>query len=194
MSKLRLGMLVVVVLCLFGFGLFLGAVLSRWSTPSRPYTSATLLVQVKTLSQLVTVQYVIEKVIVLEDVKWVAGIGENRVLMVAHGIVKAGLDLGKLQPGDLDISGKTITIHLPPAQITDAYLDEKQTRVIERSTGLIRAFDKDLEQTARQNAVTDIQRAARTGGILKDAEERARVQLTGLFLQMGFEKVEFKSK
>jgi hypothetical protein len=194
MNKLRLAILGLLLIFLFGLGILLGIFLPRWSAPPRPYTSATLLVQVKTLSQLVTVQYIIEKVIVLEDVKWVAGIGENRVLMVAHGIVKAGLDLGQLQPGDLEISGKTLVVRLPPAQITDAYLDEKQTRVIERSTGLIRAFDKDLEQTARQNAITDINRAARNGGILKDAEERARVQLTVLFLQMGFEKVEFKSR
>jgi len=83
-------------------------------------------------------------------------------------------------------------IRLPAAQITDAYLDENQTRIIERTTGLLRTFDKDLEQTARQNAVDDIRRAARTGGILKDAEERAVIQLRTLFHEMGFEDVEFK--
>jgi hypothetical protein len=53
-------------------------------------------------------------------------------------------------------------------------------------------FDKDLEQAARQNAVADIRRAARTAGILKDADERAAAQLRSLFLQMGFEQVEFR--
>ena len=43
-----------------------------------------------------TVKYVLEKVVVLEDAKWY---GENRVILVAHGIVKAGVDLQKLQPG-----------------------------------------------------------------------------------------------
>jgi hypothetical protein len=55
----------------------------------------------------------------------------------------------------------------------------------------LRSFNKDLEQTARQNAVDDIRRAARSGGILKDAEERARAMLTHLFRQLGFEEVEF---
>jgi len=73
------------------------------------------------------------------------------------------------------------------------YLDEKQTRVIERATGLLRFFDKDMEQTARQNAVDDMRRSARTTGILKDAEDRGRDQVKILFLQMGFEKVEFLS-
>jgi len=118
--------------------------------------------------------------------------GENRILLLAHGIVKAGIDLGRLAPGDLQISEKKIVIKLPPAQITDAYLDDKQTRVIERTTGLFRSFDKDLEQTTRQNAIDDINRAARSSGILKDAEERARLQLSNLLLQLGFEKVEFR--
>jgi Protein of unknown function (DUF4230) len=147
--------------------------------------------QVQTLSQLVTIKYVMEKVVVLEDAKWY---GENRVLLVAQGIVKAGVDLGQLKPADLQVSGKKITIWLSPAQITDAYLDDKETRVVERTTGLLRVFDKDLEQAARQNAVDDIRRAARTAGILKDADDRARAQLTILLTQMGFEDVEILSR
>ena len=80
---------------------------------------------------------------------------------------------------------------MPAAKITDAYLDEKQTRVVERTTGLLRLFDKDLEQTARQNALDEIRRSARLSGILKDAEERARDQIKILFLQLGFEEVKF---
>jgi len=63
---------------------------------------------------------------------------------------------------------------------------------VERNTGFLRAFNKDLEQTARQNAVEDIRRAARTGGILKEADERARAQLKHLFQQLGLE-VEFRA-
>jgi len=128
---------------------------------------------------------------VLEDVKW---FGENRVLLVAHGVVKAGVDFKQMKPDDLRISGKLISLRLPPVRITDVYLDEKQTRVVERSTGLLRTFDKDLEQAARQNAVDDLGRSARTIGILRDAEERARDQVRLLFLQMGFEKVEIELK
>jgi hypothetical protein len=191
MFKRRVILVVLALAIMFGVGIFLGVLLPRvlgLGSGTRMYNTATLLRQVQTLSQLVTVQYVMEKVVVAEDVKW---FGENRVLMVAHGIVKAGIDLSRLEAGDLKVSGKAIVIKLPPPQITDTYLDDKETRIIERSTGLLRAFDKDLEQSVRQNAVADINRAARNGGILKDAETRARAQLTNLFRQMGFEKVEF---
>jgi hypothetical protein len=49
-----------------------------------------------------------------------------------------------------------------------------------------------LEQTARQNAIDDIRRAARLGGIAKDADQRAREQLKQLFQQLGFQQVEFR--
>jgi hypothetical protein len=111
-------------------------------------------------------------------------------------VVKAGIDLNQLQPEDLqvDASGKRVTMKLPLPQITDAYLDDKQTRVVERTTGFLREFDKDLEQGTRQTAIEDIRRAARTGGILKDAEARGREQLKNLFQHLGFEQVEFKER
>ena len=48
-----------------------------------------VLKQIQTLSQLVTVKYVIEKVVILEDVKW---FGENRVLLLAHGVARRFAD------------------------------------------------------------------------------------------------------
>jgi len=159
-----------------------GAGLHFWNTTSVVH-------EVQSLSDLVTVKYVMDKVVVLEDVKWY---GENRVLLLAHGVVKAGIDLKRLVPGDVEISGKKISLRLPSPQITDAYLDDKASRVIDHSTGLLRLFDKDLEQTARQNAVEDIARAARDAGILNDADQRGREELQTFFKRAGFEQIEFR--
>lgn len=179
-----------VPLALLG-GLAAGFMLFRL-VPARPagnfLNTASVVRQVQTLSDLVTVKYVMEKVVVLEDVKWY---GENRVLMVAHGVVKAGLPLSEIQESDVKISGQRVEIRLPRARIFDAYLNDQQTQIIERSTGLLRQFDKDLEQTARKQAVDDIRRAARTSGILSDASERGRTQLELLLRQLGFNDVRF---
>ena len=64
--------------------------------------------------------------------------------------------------------------------------------MIDHTTGLLRAFDKDLEQSARQNAVDDIARAARRAGILDEADKRARAELQNFFTRAGFETVEFR--
>jgi hypothetical protein len=201
MVKKSLALILLLLALLFAVGLLIGLFLPRWAgfhSAPKVYNTAALLQQVQTLSQLVTVKYVIEKVEILEDPPQNAIralLPDNtHVVLLAHGIVKAGVDLGRLKPADLKISGKTVIVELPPVQITDAYLDDKQTQVIERNTGILRDFNKDLEQTARQNAVEDIRRAARDGGILKDADDRARVQVANLFKQMGFEKVEFHAR
>jgi hypothetical protein len=199
MSKTRLAVLAGMALAvIFGIGLLVGIVLPRMAglgSAPRTYNTAVLLRQVQTLSQLVTVKYVLEKVVILEDppqnpVRRLLP-DETRVILVAHGIVKAGVDLSRLKNGDLKLSGNRIEITLPPAQITDSYLDDTQTKVIERNTSFLRDFNKDLEQNARQTAVDDIRRAAKSSGILKDADERARAQLRLLFEELGFE-VEFR--
>jgi len=178
---------------IFALGLFLGFVAHRWSPfgGASSFNSATLLVQVQNLRQLVTVKYVLEKVVVYEDAKWY---GENRVLLVAHGVVKAGIDLSMLQKGDIQMADKKICVVLPPPRITDVYLDDRRSEVVERSTGILRTFDKDLEQNARIQAVAELREAAGQNGILTDATERARVELTALLYQLGFTEVEFRKK
>jgi len=158
--------------------------------------TATIIQQVQTLSDLVTVKYVMQKVEFVDSPpestlgQFIQG--DNKVLLLAQGIVKAGIDLKKITADDVAISGKSLTLTLPKPHITDAYLDETQTKVIERTTGFLRSLDKDLEQTTRLYAVDDIRRAAQQSGILNDANERARMQLRTFFQQAGFETVEFR--
>jgi hypothetical protein len=192
MQKLKRLFLTAFVIVIFAGGLWLGFTIPRWLKLGgglHEENTATVVTQVQTLSDLVTVKFVLEKVVILEDAKWY---GENRVLLLAHGIVKAGIDLKRIAPEDVTITDKKISLKLPPPQITDAYLDDKQSQVVDHSTGLLRAFDKDLEQTARANAVDDIRRAARNDGILDEADKRAKLELELFLRQSGFEQVEFR--
>jgi Protein of unknown function (DUF4230) len=193
----RIFCLTVIATFLFAAGGWLGVTLMRLHERKLPHEedTSTVIRQVQTLSELVTVKYVVERVEIL-DVPPESTLGQfvqgdNRVMLLAHGIVKAGIDLKEIRPGDVSVSGTTIRLRLPPAQITDAYLDDSQTKVIDWKQGFLRSFDKDLEQTARQMAVDDIRRAARTDGILKEATDRAEWQLALFFQKAGFEHVEF---
>src|SRR5271154_5973513 len=91
---------------------FASPFLPRLNAPPRIRSTPVLLTQVQSLSQLVTVKYVLEKVVVIEDMShwYELELGENKLLMVAHGIVKAGVDLSDLKPGDIRVSGNKITI------------------------------------------------------------------------------------
>ena len=190
--------LIVFIAVVFGAGIWLGIVVSHVvanRSGLREERTVAVVREIQSLSDLVTVKYVVEKVIVLESPpsstlgQFVQG--NNRVLMLAHGTVKAGIDLKRLKPEDVQFSGTSVRIHLPPPQITDAYLDERETKVIDWQKGFLRDFDKDLEQTARQNAVDDIRRAARVDGILGEANQRARMELASLLGKAGFKNIEF---
>jgi hypothetical protein len=148
-----------------------------------------MLKEVQALSELVTVKYVMEKVVTHEVEKT---FGKDKVLLVSHGVVKAGVDLGKMTQQDIRASGKSISFRLPRAQVTDSYLDEKQTFVYDRSTGLLIHPEKNLESEARRLALLAMLTAAQSSGIHKDADERARELITRVSLLLGFEKVEFQ--
>jgi hypothetical protein len=180
---------------IFGVGLFLGLMGYRFLGHRFGFggllNTATVVKKVQTLSQFTTVRYTLEKVVVFEDAKWY---GDSRVLLIAHGVVKAGLDLDRLGPNDIQIEGKKIHITLPRPRVTDVYLDDHSTQIVERSTGLLRTFDKDLEQNARAAAVEELRLGALQNGILKDAAERGQAQLTILLYQLGFADIDLRSK
>src|SRR5215471_17036097 len=138
MAQAKRGMWLLGIAVLFGLGIYCGLKISgliRPKGPSRVYDTAVLLRQVQTLSELVTVKYVMEKTEVWNDppqnVLSQFFAGDNHVLLLAHGIVIAGIDLSQLQIQDLQVDGKSIRVRLPPSDVMHAYLDDSQTRVIE---------------------------------------------------------------
>ena len=197
MANARRAMILVAVLALFAFGVYLGSKLPRFfSSPGahRAYDTPVLLQQVQSLSELVTVKYVLQKVEVWDDpppaiLSLFAG--DNRILLLAQGTVKAGIDLSQIKPEDIRVRDRTVTIRLPSAKVTDCYLNDNETKVVERTTGFLRSYDKDLEQKIRQMVLDDMRADALRGGIRSEADDRARRQLANLFTMMGFEKVEF---
>ncbi|HEY3861741.1 MAG TPA: DUF4230 domain-containing protein [Verrucomicrobiae bacterium] len=178
---------------IFALGLLIGLLGYRWyaGRASGGYSGPALLEKVQALSQFVTIKYTMEKVVEFDDPKWY---GDSRVLLVAHGVVKAGLDLNQLAPGDIQISGKKITMAMPRARITDAYLDDHATQILDHSTGAFRLYDKGLEQSARQQAVNELRLAASQNGILADAAKQGKLQLTVLLYQLGFTDIDLRSK
>lgn len=190
MSWVLAGLVALLLLGVLGTGVAAGWWVARslaGTPPPRIADTASVVTRVQGLHQLVSVQYVVEKVVLLEDAKWY---GESRLLMVAHGIAKAGVDLSRLDARSVRADGARVRVELPRPRLTDVYLDDRRTQVVERSTGVLRAFDKDLEQDARRQALDQVRLAVREAGILKDAEERARLQVSALFRQSGFEEVE----
>lgn len=185
--------------------LSLGLGFLRRSTAPRVVGTATVIQQIQSLSDLVTVKYVMQKIVIftnastttlgqLPNVVHLPGFSEDRITLLAHGVVKGGVDLSKLSARDVQASGEKIVVRLPQAVVTDAYLDETQTQVLDRRSGLMRRFEPTLEQQARQYARLEMTRAARQDGIEREAEQRAREQLQRLLKSCGYRDVVFESR
>ena len=116
----------------------------------------------------------------------------DKLLLVVHGQVIAGIDLALVQASDIHIDGRTIQLHLPPAQIFVTALDSGQTRVISRITGLLVPADPNLESEVRQRAEGQLRDAALASGILATATSNARATLTTLLQSLGFQQVSFR--
>ncbi len=181
------GLILLLILGVIG-GVFLGRFLPGSERP-RIADSATVITQIRSVAELVTVRYVFEKVVRMDDIKWY---GQNRLLMIAHGVAKAGVDLQHLKPEDIEIHGGKLVLSVPKPQLLDVYLDENKTEVVERSTGMLREFDQQMEQDARRQAVEEIRKAARASGLLQDAADRTRIQLEALTRTAGFTEVEIR--
>lgn len=198
-TKLAIALVVVaLILGLVIAALLALVVLRRSSRPAFANTPSVVL-QVQSLSELVTVKYVIEKVVFAESPKTTTlenllpGQGDQ-IILLAHGVVKAGVDLSRVRDEDVEVQGSRVRITIPKAVVTDQYLDENATQVLDRRTGVFRSYDSKLEQQARQEAVTQIVRAARLSGIEREANERAQQQLRAFLKSVGYQEVEVRAR
>ncbi len=155
-------------------------------TPTVVVDPVTIVRQIRSLARLETIQYSLEKVITAESGQGPFGfLFGDRLLLIAHGEVIAGVDMSKLSPEDLRVSGNVLYVLLPESEIFIATLDNEQTYVYNRDTGILTRRDINLESTARQAAEEAIREAAIEDDILKLARINAENYLYRLFIDIG---------
>jgi len=154
----------------------------------------TVVRQIQKLQRLETVSYTMDKIISGEHDNPIFPkfLVSDRLLLVVHGEVIAGVDLGKLQESDVVISDKKISVRLPKGEILVTRLDNEKTRVYSRDTGLFSSPDPNLETQVRQEAERQLQAAALQDGILKSADENARNSVQSILNGLGFQQIEFR--
>jgi hypothetical protein len=152
----------------------------------RPVDPPAVVIQVRALKELVTVHYLVQKVVGITESH--RPLGEESLLLMVQGRAQAGVDLATITQYDVEVRGKRIKIRLPHAEIFDVYLDEKNTKVWDRRITWWTPWvspDPDLEHRARLAALDDIRKAALDMGILREAESNARTAIRDLAGAMG---------
>ena len=181
--------LVIGMACYFRYYAPAGGFLHRDLDP------ASVVHEVQRLSDLVTVRYVIEKVVGLSEEK--QPVGSESILLMVQGKVLAGVDLNEFNQYNVEtLKGHDAVIRMPAPKIMEAFLDEKNTKVWDRSITWWTPWvspDVDLEHKARLQALEDIKKAALEMGILGEARRNAEMDIRGVLQAAGVKKVDFAS-
>jgi len=162
-------------------------------TPTIIVDPVTYINEIRALARLETIQYTVEKVITAEVGQGTFGfLYGDKLLFVAHGTVIAGIDMEKLQPGDMRMDGNVLYVKLPPTEIFVATLDNDKSYVYDRQIGALTKGSETLETIARQSAEDEIRKAALEDGILAHGQVNAETYLLKFFNALGFKTVLFE--
>lgn len=193
----KVGALVIGGVLILG-AFFVGSAFSGFSFfgGGEEYTdiSQTVVEQVRNVAELTTVE-VIESTTIEKgnDFGWLNWARGDRIFMFVVVEIGAGIDFEDFYTDSFEVDKDTgsVTVRMPPAEITYVALDNEQTQVIDRSTGVLTGGDDQLESDARQVAETVLVENAIKAGILEKADENARNVIEGLLLELGYSRVIF---
>jgi hypothetical protein len=193
----KVGALVIAGVLILG-AFFIGSAFNGFSLfgGGEEYTDVgqSVVEQVRNVAQLTTVE-VIESTMIEKgnDFGWLNWARGDRIFMFVVAKIGAGIDFERFYEGSFEVDTETgrVTVELPSAEIIYISLDNDQTQVIDRSTGILTQGDPQLESDARQVAEEVLRQSAIDAGILDRAETNARSVIEGLLLELGYTRVLF---
>jgi hypothetical protein len=151
-----------------------------------------IILRVQALSRLETQSYVMDTVVTAEEPGLLpAPFTGDKILFIGHGEVVAGVDLGQMREEDIVVYTTTnrVELHVPAAELFYVRLDNDQSRIYDRQTGLFSRADPQLETQVRQKAEQQIRQTAVESGIITQAQQNAEKTLRALIESLGYSDV-----
>jgi len=157
--------------------------------------SSLILNRIRSVNELATAVFVMEAVVPTSQDNKLGNLtlGTTKLLYIAHGEVRAGIDLSKLTSDAIAIQGQTIRVQLPPPQILDSKIDVNRSRVYDYNRGFLNLgpdVAPQLQTLAQQQTLQTLVSNACQGGILEQASDRAQFALTQLLSTAGYRQIE----
>lgn len=171
--------------------------------PATPQVSVptTVINQIQGVSELTTAVFTMESIVPTEQDRKIAGltVGTTRLLYIASGEVRAGVDLSRLTPEDVMINEeeKSVVVRIPPAEILDTKLDIKESRVYDYNRGFLNLgpdVAPQLQTLAQQKTLETVVSAACEQGILNQARDRAQLTIRELLTASDYNQVKVISE
>ena len=185
--------LVVIVLAVTALYYYARYASMRGGVIHRTVDAPAVVQEIQQLSELVTVKYSIQKIIGLKEEK--VPFGSEQVLLMVQATVLGGVDLAQLSQQDVTIdTDNSVTIKLPAPRIMHVFINDKETRVWDRSKTWWTPWvplNPELEQKARLAALEAIQQVALEMGIRQHAQTNAELAIRELMQRAGFKAVSY---
>lgn len=159
----------------------------------------TLIVQqIRGVSELTTAAFTMEAVVPTSQERKLGNltIGETRLLYIAYGEVKAGINLSQLSENNITINRDKVKISLPSPQILDTKIDVKRSHVYDYDRGFLNLGPDSapqLQTLAQQQTLDKILTTACQNGILQEANQRAEIAVTNLLSTAGYQSIEVET-
>jgi hypothetical protein len=126
-----------------------------------------------------------------DDRGWLNWATGDSVSMFVVARIGAGIDFGRITTDDIEADPETgiATIRLPGAAILYVDVDEQQTNVFDRATGIFTRGNPNLEQSARIAAEEVLVDSAVSRGLLDRAEDEAITVIRAFVESLGYADV-----
>jgi len=148
--------------------------------------------RIQALSQLTTTRFGYSHLVTseVEMPGVLQGLYGQGLAYVAVGHITAGVDLSQLTPEDIDFdeASNVLTVTLPAPVLQDCFLDESQSYVVTRNTGVFAQPSTELESSARRFAIHQYRDMALEDRILEEAQQQS-VEVVEEFLATVSENV-----
>ncbi|RPH34016.1 MAG: DUF4230 domain-containing protein [Bacteroidales bacterium] len=150
--------------------------------------------KVKDAAKLATSETIIDKIVIGNEEKKILRIitiGRARFVCYTQAVVKAGIDLKKIEENDISIKGKQISLHLPSVEVINfsyPFDKFKVDRVLQDDDLFAKIDVKDMEELFRQSEI-DIRNLLPYTGIIEATEQKTTQMLEMLLRTLGYKEI-----
>lgn len=147
--------------------------------------SSAIVEKVKSVRELTTTVYTMETIIPASADRKLGdfSLATTKLLYLAHGEVKAGIDLTTVTIDNITITDDRIDLSLPSPQILDSKIDINRSRVYDYDRGFLNLgpdVAPQLQTLAQRETIEHIENSACRDGILNTANQKAATVISQL--------------
>lgn len=147
----------------------------------------------KEMNELVTVEYVVNKIIRANDNQTWYKPGDRKILMTCEATLKAGIDFSLITPEDITVSGQDISLVLPRASLFSVNMRPEDIKVAYEEVGVFRSGFSAAERDAlAAQAQQQITQSVDSLGILNTAEANASLFVSNFLKKMGYRLISIR--